>query len=73
MGKKRRYIHRAKKFATKAFHFLDGIDGTEDGIITDSAGYIEDIIESITLTKDRGMICPRVPEAAMVPAANSML
>ena len=54
MGKKRRYIHRAKKFATKAFHFLDGIDGTEDGIITDSAGYIEDIIESITLTKDRG-------------------
>ncbi len=54
MGKKRRYIHRAKKFTTKAFNFLDKIDGSKDGVITDTAGHIDDIIEKITVAKDRG-------------------
>ena len=52
MGKKKRYIHRTRKFGTKAFRFLDRVDGTADSILSDAR--IDDIIESITLTNDRG-------------------
>ena len=52
MGKKKRYIQRVKKFGTKMFKFLDKVDGTKDDILSDSR--IDNIIESITLAKDRG-------------------
>ena len=52
MGKKRRYIQRVKKFGTKMFNFLDKVDGTADSIL--SASEIDNIVESLTLLKDRG-------------------
>lgn len=52
MGKKKRAIQRVKKFGTKMFKFLDKVDGTTDSILSDSR--IDDIVESITLTNDRG-------------------
>ena len=36
MGKKKRYIHRVKKFGKKMFNFLDKVDGTDDEILSDS-------------------------------------
>ncbi len=51
MGKKRRYIHRVKKFGTKMFKFLDKVDGTADSIL--SASEIDNIIERVTVA-DRG-------------------
>lgn len=45
MGKKRRYIQRAKKFAKKAFNFLDKLDGTQDSILLSSK--VDTIISKI--------------------------
>lgn len=51
MGKKRRYIQRANKFAKKAFNFLDKVDGTRDSqLLSDK---LDTIISEITLV-DRG-------------------
>jgi hypothetical protein len=51
MGKKRRYIQHATKFAKKMFSFLDKIDGTADSDLTSSK--IDTHISKITVT-DRG-------------------
>ena len=53
MGKKKRYIHRVKKFGKKMFNFLDRLDGNLDDIITDSTGKVDDIIDEVFVT-DRG-------------------
>jgi len=51
MGKKRRYIQRANKFAKKAFNFLDKIDGTQDSQLLSAK--LDTIISEINLA-DRG-------------------
>ena len=51
MGKKKRYIHRVKKFGTKMFNFLDKIDGTDDDKISSSKVSLE--IDSLDVV-DRG-------------------
>lgn len=51
MGKKRRYIHKVKKFGRKMFEFLDKVDGTDDDILSDSR--IDNVIDRVTV-KDRG-------------------
>ena len=51
MGKKKRYIHRVKKFGTKMFNFLDKVDGTQDSSLEDPE--IDNIIERVTVA-DRG-------------------
>lgn len=51
MGKKRRYIHKVKKFGRKMFDFLDKVDGTDDDILSDSR--IDNVIDRVTV-KDRG-------------------
>lgn len=51
MGKKKRYIHRVKKFGRKMFNFLDKVDGTDDDILADTN--IDNIIDRVTVT-DRG-------------------
>jgi hypothetical protein len=51
MGKKKRYIHRAKKFAKKAFNFLDGLDGLRDSQLNLST--LDTLVTDITLV-DRG-------------------
>ena len=44
MGKKRRFIHRARKFAKKYFKILDGFDGsTDDAEIESYAAFIDTI------------------------------
>ena len=44
MGKKRRFIHRARKFAKKYFKVLDGFDGsTDDAEIESYAAFIDTI------------------------------
>ena len=43
MGKKRRYINRARKFAKKAFAFLDKLDGSAaDGAIEEYDAFVKD-------------------------------
>lgn len=45
MGKKRRYIQRARKFAKKAFKFLDKLDGNAaDGAIEEYDAFIDTIV-----------------------------
>lgn len=51
MGKKKRYIHRVKKFGKKMFNFLDKVDGTDNEILSDSR--IDNIIDRVTVA-DRG-------------------
>ena len=44
MGKKRRFIHRARKFAKKYFKVLDGFDGgADDSEIEEYAAFIDTI------------------------------
>ena len=51
MGKKRRYIHKVKKFGRKMFDFLDKLDGTQDSKLLSSK--IDTIVSKITVA-DRG-------------------
>lgn len=45
MGKKRRFIHRARKFAKKYFKVLDGFDGNaDDSEIEEYAAFIDTIV-----------------------------
>ena len=48
MGKKRRYINRPDKFATKAFKFLDKVDGTTDDDL--QSNKIDTFVERVTVT-----------------------
>jgi len=57
MGKKKRYIHRAEKFAKKYFKILDGFDGSaDDAEIESYAAFIDTITatdnnnQTVTLT-----------------------
>lgn len=57
MGKKRRYINRARKFAKKAFAFLDKLDGSAaDGAIEEYDAFVDTVVvadnedQTITVT-----------------------
>lgn len=41
MGKKRRILNRARKFASKYFQWMDKSDGTDDNILSDVPKYID--------------------------------
>jgi hypothetical protein len=41
MGKKRRILNRARKFASKYFQWMDKSDGTDDNILSDVPQYID--------------------------------
>tara|TARA_A200000159_G_C7338383_1_gene346068 strand:- start:9573 stop:10358 length:786 start_codon:yes stop_codon:yes gene_type:complete len=43
MGKKRRFIHRARKFAKKYFKILDGFDGNDDAQVESYGAFIDTI------------------------------
>lgn len=64
MGKKRRYIHRATKFAKKMFNFLDKLDGTRDSTLKSTK--IDTVLTQINIA-DRGNQTFSVSFEAMGP------
>ena len=52
MGKKRRYIHKVKKFGRKMFDFLDKLDGNAANDVLEDAR-IDNVIDRVTVV-DRG-------------------
>ncbi len=52
MGKKRRYIHKVKKFGRKMFDFLDKLDGNAANQVLEDAR-LDNIIDRVTVA-DRG-------------------
>lgn len=49
MGKKRRILNRARKFASKYFQWMDKSDGTDDNILSDVPQYID----ALTITDEQ--------------------
>lgn len=64
MGKKRRYIQRANKFAKKAFNFLDKLDGLRDSTLKSTK--LDTVLTEINLI-DRGNQTFSVSFEAMGP------